>query len=56
MKRASAPQGDKKGWSMLFAQGHLLELNHCRLINGLIGLRAVAVLRDIVARTMKSLE
>lgn len=53
MKRASALQGDKKGWSMLFAQSHALELNHCSLINGLIGLLAVAVLKDIVADTMK---
>lgn len=53
MKRASALQGDKKGWSMLSTQSHVLELNHCRLINGLIGLLAVAVLKDIVAETMK---
>lgn len=46
-------RGDEKGWSMLLAQGHALELNHCSLINALIGLLAVAFLKDIVAETMK---
>jgi hypothetical protein len=43
-------QGDEKGWSKLLAQGHALELNHCGLINAVIGLLAVAFLKDIVAR------
>lgn len=38
---------------MPLALGHRLELNHCGLINGLIGLVATAVFRDIVALTMK---
>ncbi len=38
---------------MLLALGHMFELNHCGLINGLIGLLATAVFRDIVAQTMK---
>lgn len=38
---------------MLLALGHRFELNHCDLINGLIGLLATAVFRDIVALTMK---
>lgn len=38
---------------MLLALGHGFELNHCALINGLIGLLATAVFRDIVALTMK---
>lgn len=50
VERASARQGDEKGWSKLLAQGHALELNHCGLINAVIGLLAVAFLKDIVAR------
>lgn len=38
---------------MPLAPGRGLELNHCGLINGLIGLVATAVFRDIVALTMK---
>lgn len=38
---------------MLLALGHRFELNHCGLINGLIGLLATAVFRDIVALTIK---
>lgn len=38
---------------MPLAPGHRAELNHCGLINGLIGLPATAVFRDIVALTMK---
>lgn len=38
---------------MPLAPGHRAELNHCGLINGLIGLLATAVFRDIVALTMK---
>lgn len=38
---------------MPLALGHRFELNHCGLINGLIGLLATAVFRDIVALTMK---
>lgn len=38
---------------MLLALGHWFELNHCGLINGLIGLLATAVFRDIVTLTMK---
>lgn len=33
--------------------GQRFELNHCGPINGLIGLLATAVFRDIVALTMK---
>lgn len=35
------------------ALGQRFELNHCSLINGLIGLQATAVFTDIVALTMK---
>lgn len=38
---------------MFLAPDHWFELNHCGLINGLIGLLATAVFRDIVALTMK---
>lgn len=38
---------------MARALGQCSELNHCGLINGLIGLLATAVFRDIVALTMK---
>lgn len=38
---------------MPLAPGHRAELSHCGLINGLIGLPATAVFRDIVALTMK---
>ncbi len=48
-----ALQGDKKGPSLFPARYHWLELNHCSLINGLIGLQTTAVPPDIVALTMK---
>jgi len=38
---------------MFLALGRWFELNHCGLINGLIGLLVTAVFRDIVALTMK---
>lgn len=38
---------------MSLALGHRFELNLCGLINGLIGLLATAVFRDIVAVTIK---
>lgn len=37
---------------MARALGQRSELSHCGLINGLIGLLATAVFRDIVAPTM----
>lgn len=39
---------------MFLALAHWFELNLCGLINGLIGLLATAVFRDIVSLTMKT--
>lgn len=53
MKRASAPRGDKEDWSVLLAAIYSLELIHCWVINGLIGLLSIRGTKYIVALTMK---